>query len=75
MPGDLWWPETWITKGREDILKGDENGIFIVVMSKIPQVENFKYVHLLYVNYTSINLFKKTHWYLWEQTEKFLYVI
>lgn len=33
LPGDL-WKEDWITKGHEDILKGNENVILIVVMSK-----------------------------------------
>lgn len=57
----LCWKEKWITKGHEEMFKGDKNGILIVVMKKIPQAESLKYVHLLYVNYMSINLLKNTH--------------
>lgn len=53
----LWWKKEWVTKEREEIVKGDKNVIWIAVMKKIPQVEYFKYVHLLYVAYTSMNLF------------------
>lgn len=45
----LCWKEKWITKGHEEMFKGDKNGILIVVMKKIPQAESLKYVHLLYV--------------------------